>query len=277
MKKIFALFLLLPLLGFSQEDLLSEIDIKDTNTKVESAFKSLKIVNLESTKLAAKGDFYSIISHRFGSIKGGAYELFGFDQATTNIKFLYGVTDWLTLGASRTSKNKTYDFTAKYALLTQKTDGSPVNVVGFNSFTYNTLRKFDLSGTQRISYVTQILVSRKFNQRLSFQIAPTYFHENFVENDMQKNSQYALGVGGRVKITSRLSFNADYAHHLNRASNSPFKNPLSVGVDLETGGHVFQMHFTNASLMNETGYLANASGDWSTANIFFGFNLVRVF
>lgn len=277
MKKIFALFLVLPFLGFSQEDLLSEIDIKDTNTKVESAFKSLKIVNLESTKLAAKGDLYSVISHRFGSIKGGSYELFGLDQATTNIKFLYGVTNWLTLGASRTSKNKTYDFTAKYALLTQKTDGSPVNIVGFNSLTYNTLKKIDLSGTQRISYVTQILISRKFNERLSFQIAPTYFHENFVENDLQKNSQYALGFGGRVKITSRLSINADYAHHLNRASNSIYKNPLSLGVDLETGGHIFQMHFTNASLMNETGYLANALGDWSTANIFFGFNLVRVF
>ena len=180
MKKIVLTFLLLPLFGLAQEDLLAEIDIKDTNTKVESAFKSMKIINLESTKLAAKGDFYFVVSHRFGSIKGGGYELFGLDQASTNFRFLYGVTDWLTLSTSRGSANKTFDFTAKYRLVPQTTDASPVNISIFNGIAYNTFKgNFDLNSTQRASYVTQILVSRKFSDKFSLQVSPTYFHENF--------------------------------------------------------------------------------------------------
>jgi hypothetical protein len=277
MKKILLSLLLAPALLFSQEDLLSEIDIKETSTTVESAFKSMKIVNLESTKLAAKGDFYFIVSHRFGSIKGGAYELFGLDQASTNFRFLYGVNKWLNFGASRGSSNKTYDLTAKYRLLPQSTNGSLVTIAGFNSIAYNSIKNDDLSSSQRLSYVTQLLVSRKFSEKFSFQVSPTYFHQNYVDLDSQKNSQYAVGVGGRYKLTSRWALNADYAAHLNRAADSPYKNPLSIGVDLETGGHVFQMHFTNSRAMNETGFLSSAEGDWSTSNIFFGFNLVRVF
>ena len=93
----------------------------------------------------------------------------------------------------------------------------------------------------------------------------------------QDNTQFAVGLGGRYKLTSRWSVNVDYAAHLNRASQSNYKNPLSIGVDLETGGHVFQMHFTNAQAMHETGYLGQTVGDWSKGEIAFGFNLVRVF
>lgn len=277
MKKILFSLLLAPVLLFSQEDLLSEIDVKETSTTVESAFKSMKIVNLESTKLAAKGDFYFIVSHRFGSIKGGAYDLFGLDGANTNFRFLYGVNKWLNLSVSRGSFQKTFDFTGKYRLIVQSTDGSPITVAGFNSVAYNSEKSDVLSSNQKLSYVSQLLISRKFTERLSLQLSPTYFHENYVESDLQKNSQYALGVGGRFKMTSRWAFNVDYAAHLNRAADSNYINPLSIGFDLETGGHIFQLHFTNSRAMNESGFLGRTTDDWSTGNIHFGFNLVRVF
>ena len=134
-----------------------------------------------------------------------------------------------------------------------------------------------LEFADRLSYVTQVLVSRKINEKLSLQLAPSYLHENFVTYNPQDNSQFLVGMGGRYKLTSRWSINLDYAAHLNRASGSPYKNPLSIGVDLETGGHVFQMHFTNSQAMHESGFLGNTAGSWDKGQIAFGFNLVRVF
>ena len=121
------------------------------------------------------------------------------------------------------------------------------------------------------------VISKKVSSKLSLELAPTFFHDNFVHYDEQHNSQYAIGFGGRQKLGKRWSLNVDYGWHLNRAENSPFKNPLSIGFDLETGGHVFQMHFTNAQAMNTNGFLGQATGDWSDGNIYFGFNLSRVF
>lgn len=140
----------------------------------------------------------------------------------------------------------------------------------------------------RLSYVAQVLMSRKFNDALTLELAPSFFHENTVRDvfdangnmlipNPQDNSQFAIGMGGRYKITKRWSVNMDYAAHLNRASESVYRNPLSIGVDLETGGHVFQMHFTNSRAMHETGYLGQTAGRWEDGEICFGFNLVRVF
>ncbi len=273
--------MLLPLCLHAQDDLLSEIDIKSETVEVTSAFKSLKIVNLESTKLAAKGDFYFIVSHRFGSIKNGIDTFFGLDDANTQIKFLYGINNWLTVHASRSGFQKSYEGAVKYRLMPQQENGFPVTIVGFNSIVVNTELDKDLlpklTFENRLNYTTQILISRKFSDKLSLELAPTFFHENYVVNDYQDNSQYAIGAGGRYKLSNRLALTMDYAAHLNRAASSLSHNPFSVGVDIETGGHIFQLHFTNSQAMNETGYLANAYGDWSKGDIFFGFNLVRVF
>lgn len=281
-----------PLLLNAQDDLLKEIDTTATDVTVESAFKSLKIVNLESTKLAAKGDFYFIVAHRFGFIDKGFDDFFGLDNANTQLKFLYGVNDWLTVHIGRSGFQETYDLAAKYRLYAQKENGFPITIVGFNSVAINSeLKEEDypnLKFENRLSYVAQVLISRKFSDKLSLEIVPSVFHENTLrdildENNVvilpnpQDNTQFAVGLGGRYKLTSRWSVNVDYAAHLNRASQSNYKNPLSIGVDLETGGHVFQMHFTNAQAMHETGYLGQTVGDWSKGEIAFGFNLVRVF
>ena len=280
MKKIIFVFLV-PFFMNAQDDLFSEIDTNSTQTNVTATFKSLKIVNLESTKLAAKGDFYFIVAHRFGSIKNGIDTFFGLDDANTQIKFLYGINEWLTVHASRSGFQKSYEVAVKYRLMPQQDNGFPVTIVGFNSLVFNTeLDKVllpKLSFENRLNYTTQLLISRKFSESLSLELAPTFFHENYVVNDNQDNSQFAIGAGGRYKISKRIALTMDYAAHLNRASNALARNPLSVGVDIETGGHVFQLHFTNAQAMNETGYLGNAFGDWSTGDIYFGFNLVRVF
>lgn len=279
MYKFILPLLLFPSLTFAQDDLLAGIDTVPANQTVESAFKALKIVNIESTKLAAKKDFYFIVAHRFSSIKDGFEGFFGLDNAVTQIKFLYGLTDWLTVAVGRSEQ--AYDISGKLRLAPQTTNGLPVSIVAFNSIAFNnTLKKSNypkMTFENRIIYVSQLLISRKFNEKLSLELAPTFFHENFVIEDQQDNSQLALGLGGRYKIAKRWSVNVDYALHTNRASNSQFNNPLSVGVDLETGGHVFQMHFTNSQGIHEAGFLGQTTGDWSKGDIFFGFNLVRVF
>ena len=165
--------------------------------------------------------------------------------------------------------------------MNQRENGFPVTIIGYNSLLINTALEKDnlpkLESKHRLGYTAQILISRKLNTNLSLELAPTFFHDNYVAINEQDNSQYALGLGGRYKLGKRWSLNMDYGWHLNRASESPFKNPFSIGVDLETGGHVFQMHFTNAQAMNTNGFLGQATGYWGDGDIYFGFNLTRIF
>ncbi|WP_313807241.1 DUF5777 family beta-barrel protein [Flavobacterium sp.] len=292
MRNFFLFICLFPLFGLAQDDLLSEIDTVQADNQTESSFKSLKIVNLESTKLAAKKDLYFVVAHRFDYLEHGFDDFFGLDNANTQLKFVYGLTDWLTVHVARSGFQETYDVAAKYRLVYQKEGCALFTIVGFNSLAINTEMKEDdfpdMSFSNRLSYVTQLLISRRFNEALSLELAPTFFHENTIRDTFaddgtiilpnpQDNSQFALGMGGRYKITKRWSVNLDYVAHLNRASESIYTNPLSIGMDLETGGHVFQMHFTNSRAMHESGFLGQTSGRWDKGEICFGFNLVRVF
>jgi len=294
MKKITFLLFLFPIVLFSQDDLLDELENDAViDQTVTAAFKGLKVVNFESTKLASKKDLYFVVSHRFGTVKNGFDDLFGLDNAVTQLKFIYGVNDWLNIGAARSSLLKKYGVHAKYRVLRQVDGGFPFNIVGYNLVTVNTaldknlLPKLEFS--DRLTYTTQAIISRKVSEKLSLLAAPTFIHENLATRSTQReengetsvfdeeNNQFAVGVGGRFKLTTRWSINADYGIHLNRNSNSSFRNPLSIGVDLETGGHVFQMHFTNAQAMFEEGYIIQGQGDWGDGDFFFGFNLSRVF
>lgn len=282
MKKILLALFLAPCLALAQDDLLEEIDTVTVQNDYEiAAFKGLKIVNFETTKMVPKSRLYFVVSHRFGSIKTGIEDFFGLDQAVTRLNFIYGITDGINLGISRSSFEKTYESSLKLRLVRQSENGSPFNIMSFNTVLLNgALDKDNLPGLgfeHRLSYAVQALISRKMSQKLSLEVIPTFFHDNLVSLDEQDNSQYAIGFGGRYKISNRVSLNADYGVHMNRASNSPFKNPLSVGVDIETGGHVFQLHFTNAQPMNINTFLDQATGDWGKADIYFGFNLLRIF
>lgn len=282
MKKLIIVLLMAPSLGFSQDNLLKQLDTVSIQNDYEiAAFKGLKIVNFETTKMVPKRRMYFVVSHRFGTIKSGIKEFFGLDQAVTRLNFVYGITDGVNLGLSRSSFEKTYESSLKFRLLRQSEKGSPFTIVSFNTILLNgALDNNNLPGLEfehRLSYATQVLISRKMSKKLSLEVVPTFFHDNLVNMVEQDNSQYAVGFGGRYKLSNRLSLNADYGVHFNRVSNSPFKNPLSVGIDIETGGHVFQLHFTNAQPMNINSFLNQATGDWGKADIYFGFNLLRIF
>jgi hypothetical protein len=282
MRFLTLLFFSISIFCNAQDDLLEEIDSDSVGTQYETAtFKGLKIVNFESTKLVAKSEFTFVVSHRFGSLKNGIDTFFGLDEAVTRINFIFGINDNLNINISRSSFQKIYESAIKYKLFRQEKNGFPFTIVGHNSIIINTaLDKINLpllEFTDRLGYTSQLLIARKVNTNLSVELAPTIFHDNFVVIDEQDNTQFALGVGGRYKLSKRWSLNADYGLHLNRADNSPFKNPFSIGIDLETGGHVFQMHFTNSAGMNTNTFLGQTSGDWSDGDVFFGFNLSRRF
>jgi len=282
MKKVVFLVFLLPIFLFSQDSLLNEIDSDSISIDYATAtFKGLKIVNFESTKLVAKKEFTFIVSHRFGSIKNGIDSFFGLDDAVTRLNFVYGLSDGFNISVSRSSFQKIYESAVKYRLFRQHENGFPLTIVGYNSIFINTaLDKVNLPKLEfkhRLGYTVQLLISRKVSSDFSFEFAPTFFHDNYVVVNDQDNSQFAIGIGGRYKLGKRWSLNADYGWHLNRSDSSPFKNPLSIGVDLETGGHVFQMHFTNSQPMNTNGFLGLGTGEWTNGNIYFGFNLSRVF
>ncbi|HAV55446.1 MAG TPA: hypothetical protein DCX41_11025 [Aequorivita sp.] len=294
MKKWAFLIFLLPVSIFSQDDLLNNLESEAVIDKtVTATFKGLKVVNFESTKLADKNDFYFVVAHRFGSVKNGFKDFFGLDNAVTQLKFIYGFTNWLNVGVARSSFQQKYGAHLKYRLIPQEREGFPITIVGYNLVTINTSLEKDqyakLEFEDRLTYTSQLLLSKKFGESFSLLLAPTYIHENLATrsrevlangttiNYDEEANQFALGLGGRYKISNRLSINADYGLHLNRNDHSSFRNPLSVGVDIETGGHVFQMHFTNAQAMFEEGFIVQGQGDWSDGNFFFGFNISRVF
>jgi hypothetical protein len=277
-----SLFLLFSVLLFSQEDLLSEIDTDNQSPVYASAvFKGLKVINFESTKLVAKGGFNFIVSHRFGTVKNGFDNLFGLDEAVTHLNFVYGISDYFNVSASRSSNQKIYEVATKFRLARQQEGKIPFTLVGYTSVLANTALDTDnlpkLRFEHRLSYVGQLLISRKLTKELSLLVAPTFFHDNYVIDNSQDNSQYAVALGGRYKLGSRWSVNMEYGMHLNRSTTSLYNNPFSIGVDLETGGHIFQLHFTNSQSMNTNGVFGTSTGDWAEGDVYFGFNLARSF
>tara|TARA_B100000767_G_scaffold94993_1_gene91360 strand:+ start:2499 stop:3350 length:852 start_codon:yes stop_codon:yes gene_type:complete len=281
-KSITTSFLLFTVLLFSQDDLLSEIDTAtETPLFASAVFKGLKVINFESTKLVAKGGFNFIVSHRFGTVKNGFKNLFGLDEAITHLNFVYGLSDHINISASRSSNQKIYEVASKFRLVNQQAGIMPFTVVGYTSVLANTALDTDnlpkLEFKHRLSYVAQLLVSRKMNKNLSLILSPTFFHDNYLTDDFQENSQYGVGFGGRYKLGKRWSLNTEYGVHLNRSKNSLYKNPFSVGVDLETGGHVFQLLFTNSQSMNTNGVFGTSTGEWRESDVYFGFNLARSF
>lgn len=263
----------------AQDDLLTELDSTAVDANYATAvFKGLQVVTLQTTKMPAKKEFYFVVSHRFGSVKDGISEFFGFDMATTKIGGIYGVTDWLAVSASRHTMLKVYETSLKYRLARQG-DAFPVDIVGYNTIDMNTFLDEDdypkLEFADRLSYISQVIVSRKFSDRFSLELVPSFIHRNLYDPAIENDNQFSLGSGGRMKLTKRLALNLEYACNFDKPDF--YKNPLSVGLDVETGGHIFQLLFTNSQSMTEAGYLTHASGDWGEGDFFFGFNLYRVF
>lgn len=280
MKKILVPFcLFLVTLAYSQDDLLKSLDSTQIEDSYSTAtFKALQLVTLQTTKMPAKKEFYFVVSHRFGSVKDGFDSFFGLDNATTKLGGIYGVTDWLSVSLSRHTLNKMYEIGLKYRMARQN-DNFPLDVVGYSVADINTFLEKDqypgLEFKHRMTYVQQLLISRKVSEKFSLELVPSFIHKNLYTPEIERDNQFSFGGGGRYKITKRLSVNLEYMHNFDKPDF--YKNPLSVGLDIETGGHVFQLIFTNSQSMSESGYLTNASGDWGKGDFFFGFNLYRVF
>lgn len=277
-KIIFFVFLSVSVFGFAQEDLLKEIDTSKVEQPYSPSFKALQIVTAQSTKLPARKEFYLDISHRFGDVSDGFNNFFGLDNATTKLGVIYGLADWMSVNFARHTYQKTYELGAKYRVVKQEGE-SPVDIVGYNVLDINSeLRKKDfpkLEFSDRMVYVSQVLISRRFTENLSLQLMPSYIHRNLIEPTIDSKNLFSTGLGGRYKISKRVSINAEYFY--NFEDKNFYKNPLSVGMDIDTGGHIFQLVFSNSQANTESGYISNATGDWLKGHFFFGFNLYRVF
>lgn len=264
--------------SYAQDDLLKEIDTVKAEVPYSPSFKALQIVTAQSTKLPARKEFYLDISHRFGDVSDGFKNFFGLDNATTKLGVIYGLRDWIALSASRHTYQKTYEFGAKYRMIKQEKE-SPFDIVGYNVLDINSeLKKNNFPKLQfadRFAYLSQLLISRRFTENLTLQLMPSYIHKNLIEPTIDSKNLFSTGLGGRYKISKRVSINAEYFY--NFEDKNFYKNPLSVGMDIDTGGHVFQLVFSNSQANTKTGYITNATGDWGKGHFFFGFNLYRVF
>lgn len=267
----------------AQDDLLRELDSENNKVKeVEiAAFKGMQVCTMQSTKLAAKGEWYFLVSHRFGDLTDGFENFFGLDNALTKIGGLYGANDWLTIGVSRHTLNKNYELSAKYKFADQEINGFPVTIVGYNTMDINSdLNKEefpDLKSSNRFSFSTQLPISRKFSNRFSLELNPIYIHKNLYEPLFEEKDNFLMAFGGRYKLSKRISFNLEYAARLNARETNYYHNPVTVGLDIETGGHIFQLVFSNSQAMNDVSYFTNATGINEGKGIYFGFNMYRVF
>jgi len=310
-KKIVSLSVLvfLCLSVFAQEDMLSLLDSdggKKTHDKTIATFKDSKIINVQTTETVKKGTTSFNISHRFGNIgvasNGGGHTLYGLDNITdVRIGFDFGITDNLTLGIGRSKQGELIDALAKYRILSQTTDNHvPFSLAFYGCAGYNpqlplqfyngmaeTLG-FQQKTEYRFSYVGQLIIARKFGWRLSLELLPTYMHRNFVVANVnpangakETNDLMSIGGGARFKISQRVAIIADYYYTFSEYRmnnpNKAFFSPLGLGIEIDTGGHIFHLTFTNCAGIIENNYLPNTTDNWLKGGFKFGFNVSRVF
>ncbi len=266
-----------------QDDLLSLLDEEETTEYVNASFKTNRVINFHSLENTASGVLDFKIGHRFGTLNGGFYELFGLDNATIRLGLDYGISDVLTVGLGRSSYQKTYDGFVKYKWLRQSTGkkNMPISAAVLLTSAVQTLTwpnpERDNFFSSRLYYTTQLIIGRKFNESFSLQLSPTMVHRNLVRTNAEKNDVFGVGAAGRFKLTKRISVNAEYMYLLPDQVASDIKPSLSLGFDIETGGHVFQLHFTNSTSMIEKGFITETTNSWADGGIHFGFNVSRVF
>jgi opacity protein-like surface antigen len=289
MRRLF-LALILSLISFgifAQDDLMNIIN-QDSTKEINyttATFKSTRVMNGHSIERMVPGQLDVRISHRFGTLNSGGYNFFGLDQSNIHLGLEYGIFKWLMIGVGRSEFEKTYDGFAKFSILRQSSGAKvmPVSVSAVTSIALKTLKFADQTRTNyytsRLAYVTQILVARKINEAFSVQLTPSYLHRNLVATELDPNDIYALGAGARVKLSKRISLNGEYYYIANPKTymSQQIYNPLSLGFDIETGGHVFQLFFTNSLGMTEKQFIGASTGQWKKGDIHFGFNISRVF
>lgn len=305
----FILLLFSVLSAFSQDDLLSLIE--DPNDKkpkkVYATFKSVRIGNAQTIETVKAKHLDFRISHRFGNVYNSdlpnpvnamGQSFLGFDAANDiRFSFDYGLTESLTLGIGRSRMNHIIDGNLKWRILQQTTDFSmPVSLAFFSSLGYShdpmstiysgVVRDFETNELHRFNYFTQFIIASKLTDWLSLEILPGYMHRNFIKQNINANNDaedvngfFTLGFGGRIKLTRRLSFIGDYFYNAAPyyTNNPKAFNPLSLGFEVETGGHVFSMFFTNAGGLIENNFIPYTTDTWTKGQVKFGFCISRTF
>lgn len=268
---------------FSQDDLMDLLDEGPETEYTTASFKASRVILGHSIETPSKGALVFLISHHFGQVNDGWYEFFGLDQANIRLGFDYGVTDWLTLGIGRTSVQKVFDGSVKVKALRQSKGerNMPFTLTYFGQIGITSLKWAEPERenyfSSRMSYVHQLIIGRKFTSDLSLQLVPTLVHRNLVETGEDQNDVWSVGAGGRYKVNSWVSVNLEYYYLLPGKAADDFSNSFSVGVDLETGGHVFQIFLTNSRGLLEQQFIAQTSGNWLDGGIHLGFNIHRTF
>jgi hypothetical protein len=284
MKKFLLIIILTIGTQVYSQDLMNLLDNEpQAKNYISSTFKGTRIINGHSIENRKKGTLEFIISHRFGRLNSGIEQLFGLDESNIRFAFEYGLSDNITLGIGRSSLEKTYDGFIKYKLIKQSTGANsfPVAISLFGSLAYKTLKNYDPENIptdkQRLFYTSQILIARKFNSAFSFQITPTYIHRNSVKIDADPHDIFAVGFGNRIKLNKRVSLNTEYFYTVNPLKSLDTQNSLALGIDIETGGHVFQIILTNAVSMIEKGFITETTDNFFKGDIHLGFNISRAF
>jgi len=292
-----------PSITFAQEeDLLKLLGDEEEEGPVytNAAFKTTRVINGHSLENTAHGVLDFKIGHRFGPVNGGANEFFGLDGATIRLGLDYGLTDRLMIGIGRSSYEKTVDGFMKYKLLRQCDSGCdmPFTLAVVAASSINTVKQSDFWPypeedrayyfSHRMAYAFQVIVGRKFNESFTMQLNPGLVHKNLVETEEDANDIFHISGAARMKLTKRIALNGEYFYVLPGQITQPTaeeeaagalrtRNSLSFGFDIETGGHVFQLHMTNSLPMFERGYITETTENWADGGIHFGFNISRVF
>lgn len=290
MKRILLLTILTTAITVSaraQNDMMKMLEEETEKSKepdyATATFKTTRIINGHSIENVAAGVLDVRISHRFGFLSGGSYELWGLDQATMRLGFDYGLTKKWMIGVGRSTYQKQFDGFTKYKILRQSTGAKemPITLSATASVMYKSMKFEDPSRINYLSsnlfYSTQLLIARKFSESLSLQLTPTLVHYNLVAGATDPNDIFALGAGGRIKLSKRVSFNAEYYYQLPGYKLPGTYNSIALGVDIETGGHVFQLNITNSTGMTERSFISETSGDFFNGDIHIGFTISRVF
>jgi hypothetical protein len=284
MKKIFSLLTLTFFIYTVQaqdSSLVSGLEDNAADEKITGTFKSTRVINAHSTEMLHKGDLDFRIMHRFGPVNSGIKQFFGLDNASMRMSFDYGISNNVMIGLGRSTTLKDLDLFVKTRVL-QQTKGAkqiPVSLLVAAGYIVTTQESFATvkpTFGDRSSYYLQLIVGRKFNSNFSMQFSPLLVHNNSTLNPTDDKNIFGIGGGARYKVSKRVALMADYHYAVGDLDNT-ITSPLSLGVDIETGGHVFQLHFSNATGMNEKGYLTQTTGKFFKGDIRFGFNLSRIF
>lgn len=269
----------------AQEDMMKELEGKQ-QPKTEYALKTFngtRIINGQSVETKGKGELEFIFSHRFGRLNSGSYNFWGLDDAFVRLGLEYGIMDRLGVGIGRSSTDKTLDGYLRYKVFRQSSGlvQIPVTVTAIGTGYIKTSPRAkdnpQINFADRLAYSLGLHVARRFNSKLSLQLSPVYVHRNTVDKLFENNDDIAIGIGGRYKFTRSMALSGEYYYHANQKSISPYSDGVGFGLDIETGGHVFQLIVTNSLGMFDRSLVSETDGDFFKGDIHFGFNITRNF